>query len=41
MTVDIELPKMLRKEQKNKVKELHELFKSEQYDKSKEYKNKK
>ncbi|MCI9518071.1 MAG: molecular chaperone DnaJ [Clostridia bacterium] len=41
VTVDIELPKMLTKEQKNKVKELHELLKSDQYDKSKEYMNKK
>ncbi len=41
VSVDIELPKMLTKEQKNKVKELHELLKSDQYDKSKEYMNKK
>ena len=41
VTVDIELPKMLTKEQKSKVKELHELLKSDQYDKSKEYMNKK
>lgn len=41
VTVDIELPKALTKEQKNKVKELHELLKPDQYDKSKEYMNKK
>lgn len=41
VTVDIELPKSLTKEQKNKVKELHDLLKADQYDKSKEYINKK
>ena len=41
VTVDIELPKALTKEQKSKVKELHELLKPDQYDKSKEYMNKK
>lgn len=41
VTVDIELPKALTKEQKDKIKALHETLKPEQYDKSKEYMNKK
>ncbi len=37
VTIDIELPKNLSKEQKQKVKELHESFKPEQYDKAREF----
>ncbi len=37
VTIDIELPKNLSKEQKQKIKELHESFKPEQYDKAREY----
>lgn len=41
VTIDIELPKNLTKEQRNKIKELHESIKPEQYDKSKEFANRK
>ncbi len=37
VTIDIELPKNLTKEQKQKIKELHESFKPEQYDKAREF----
>ena len=37
VTIDIELPKGLSKEQKQKIKELHESFKPEQYDKAREF----
>lgn len=37
VTIDIELPKNLTKEQKQKIKELHESLKPEQYDKAREF----
>lgn len=37
VTIDIELPKNLTKEQKQKIKELNDSFKPEQYDKAREY----
>lgn len=37
VTIDIELPKNLSKEQRQKLKELHESFKPEQYDKAREF----
>ncbi len=37
VTIDIELPKNLTKEQKSKIKELHESFKPEQYEVSREF----
>lgn len=37
VTVDIELPKSLSKEQKNKIKELHDSLKADQYEKSREF----
>ena len=37
VTIDIELPKNLSKDQKQKIKELHESFKAEQYEKAREY----
>ena len=39
VTIDIELPKDLNKEQKQKIKELHESLKPEQYEKSREFFN--
>ena len=41
VTIDIELPKNLTKEQRNKIKELHESIKPEQYEKSTEFAAKK
>lgn len=41
VTIDIELPKNLTGEQRKKIKELHESFKPEQYDKAREFLNKK
>ena len=40
VSIDIELPKNLTKEQKHKIKELHESLKPEQYDKAREFLNK-
>lgn len=37
VTIDIELPKNLSKDQRQKIKELHENLKPEQYDKSREF----
>ncbi len=37
VTIDIELPRNLSKEQKQKIKELHESLKPEQYDKAREF----
>lgn len=37
VTIDIELPKNLTKEQRQKIKELNESLKPEQYDKAREY----
>ena len=37
VTIDIELPRNLTKEQKQKIKELNESLKPEQYDKAREY----
>lgn len=37
VTIDIELPKNLTREQRQKIKELHESFKPEQYDKAREF----
>lgn len=37
VTIDIELPKNLSKEQRQKIKELHEGLKPEQYDKAREF----
>lgn len=37
VTIDIELPKNLSKDQRQKIKELHESFKPEQYDKAREF----
>lgn len=37
VTIDIELPRNLTKEQKQKIKELNDSFKPEQYDKAREY----
>ncbi|MCH5162575.1 MAG: molecular chaperone DnaJ [Clostridiales bacterium] len=37
VTIDIELPKNLSGDQKRKIKELHESFKPEQYDKAREF----
>lgn len=37
VTIDIELPKNLTKEQKQKIKELHDSLKPEQYDKAREF----
>lgn len=37
VTIDIELPKNLTKEQRQKIKELHESLKPEQYDKAREF----
>ncbi|MDE7164469.1 MAG: J domain-containing protein [Clostridiales bacterium] len=37
VTIDIELPKNLSKEQRQKIKELHESLKPEQYDKAREF----
>lgn len=37
VTIDIELPKNLSKEQKQKIKDLHESLKPEQYDKAREF----
>ena len=37
VTIDIELPKNLTKDQKSKIKELHESFKTDQYEKSREF----
>lgn len=37
VTIDIELPKNLTREQKQKIKELHESLKPEQYDKAREF----
>lgn len=37
VTIDIELPKNLSKDQKQKIKELHESLKPEQYDKARDY----
>lgn len=37
VTIDIELPKNLTKDQKAKIKELHESLKLDQYDKSREF----
>ncbi len=37
VTIDIELPKNLSKDQKQKIKDLHESFKPEQYDKAREF----
>lgn len=37
VTIDIELPKNLTKEQRQKIKELHDSLKPEQYDKAREY----
>lgn len=37
VTIDIELPRNLTKEQRQKIKELHESLKPEQYDKAREY----
>lgn len=37
VTIDIELPKNLSKDQKQKIKELHESLKPEQYDKAREF----
>ena len=39
VTIDIELPKNLTKEQKQKIKELHESVKPEQYEKAREFFN--
>lgn len=41
VTIDIELPKNLTKDQKNRIKELHESLKMDQYDKAKEFFGKK
>lgn len=41
VTIDIELPKNLTKEQRQKIKELHESLKPEQYDKARDYINSK
>ena len=37
VTIDIELPKNLTKEQRQKIKELHESLKPEQYDKARDF----
>lgn len=37
VTIDIELPKNLTKEQRQKIKELHDSFKPEQYDKARDF----
>ncbi|MCH5350371.1 MAG: molecular chaperone DnaJ [Clostridiales bacterium] len=37
VTIDIELPRNLTKEQRKSIKELHESLKSEQYDKARDY----
>lgn len=37
VTIDIELPKNLSKDQKQKIKDLHDSFKPEQYDKARDY----
>lgn len=37
VTIDIELPRNLTKEQRQKIKELHESLKPEQYDKAREF----
>ena len=37
VTIDIELPRNLTKEQRKSIKDLHESLKSEQYDKAREY----
>lgn len=37
VTIDIELPKNLSKDQRQKIKELHESLKPEQYDKAREF----
>ncbi len=37
VTIDIELPRALTKEQKHKIHELHDSFKPEQYDKAREF----
>lgn len=37
VTIDIELPKNLSKEQRQKIKELHESLKPEQYDKARDF----
>ncbi len=37
VTIDIELPKNLTREQRQKIKELHDSFKPEQYDKAREF----
>ncbi|MCH5160855.1 MAG: molecular chaperone DnaJ [Clostridiales bacterium] len=41
VTIDIELPRNLSKDQKHKIKELNESLKPEQYDKAREYMNSK
>lgn len=40
VTIDIELPKNLSKEQRQKIKELHDSLKPEQYDKAREFMHK-
>ncbi len=37
VTIDIELPRNLSKDQKQKIKDLHESLKPEQYDKAREF----
>ena len=37
VTIDIELPRNLTKEQRQKIKELHDSLKPEQYDKAREF----
>ena len=37
VTIDIELPRNLSKEQRQKIKELHDSLKPEQYDKAREF----
>ena len=41
VTIDIELPRNLDKDQKKKIKDLHESLKPEQYDKARDFINKK